>query len=157
MLELHPSPPSAVGGWHRGRIGALLLGVEDLEDPFCRGQPGQQEVDHRGQHLERLSELPGVLDERLDVADRSSPRDATRSPPITAIDDEVEVADPDHGRLDDAGHELGAEAGFVQLARCSRNAASTSAWRPNVLTMAWPVKDSSTMRVEHARRRPLRA
>jgi len=38
-------------------LGGLLLSVEQLEDPFRRGNPGLEQVDHRGDVGDRLSEL----------------------------------------------------------------------------------------------------
>ena len=63
---------------------------------------------------QRLGELPGVLDERLHVAERHGAR---RHPQPTDDRHEhvVQVADEQHRRLDDAGDELGLEAGLVQL------------------------------------------
>ena len=53
--------------------------------------------------------------------------------------------------------ELRAEAGVEQLVVLgARSVASTSRWRPNTLTSAWPVNVSSIVRVELAGVLPLR-
>ena len=156
VLEL--APARARRGRRRASagVGHLLVGVEQLEDPLGRGHPGLQQVRHRGHLGQRLGELPGVLDERLHVAQahraRGHPQAADHGDR-----DVVEVPDEHHRRHDQAGDELGAEAGARTAPRSSRaNAASTSRWRPNTLTSAWPVKASSIWRVERAGVPPLR-
>ena len=61
-----------------------------------------------------MRELAGVLDHRLHVADRDR-----AAGDLQAADDgdqdELDVADEDHHRLDQARHELGAEARLVEL------------------------------------------
>ena len=54
----------------RDRVGALLLGVEELDHPLERRDARLEDVHHRRQLRERHRELARVLDERLDVADR---------------------------------------------------------------------------------------
>ena len=95
MFELDPSRGRPSGPLAPRRVGALLLGVEELEHPLGRGEPGLEDVDHRGQHLERQGELPGVLDEGLDVADADGP---AGHPQAADHGDGhvVEVADQEH-------------------------------------------------------------
>ena len=108
-------PPGGLGSREGGLgrlVRRLLGGVEELEDPLGRSQPGLEQVGHRRQHLERLGKLPGVLDEGLDAADAQG----SGSDPHSADHrdgDVVEVADHDHEGLDAARDELSAEAGPV--------------------------------------------
>ena len=70
---------------------------------------------------------------------------ATRIPPSTAIATKLRLPTNIVARLDHAGDELRSEAGVVQVVvGCRGTTSSTSRWRPNPLTMAWPVKVSST-------------
>ncbi len=113
VLEL--DPPAALGRQLRiGRVGSLLRGVEQVEDPLGRRHAGLQQVRHRGDLGQRLGELARVLDERLHVAERQR---AGRDPqPADDGDhDVVEVADEHHRRHDHAADELRAPAGRVQL------------------------------------------
>ena len=93
--------PCGLGVGRAGRVGsaALLVGVEQLEDPLGRGDARLQHVDHRRQLRERLGELARVLDERLDVADGSAAR---RHPQAADHRDRhvVQVAEEHHRRLD---------------------------------------------------------
>ena len=123
MLELDPPGHRSQGG--RGRcgdrlgcggsaIGCLLRGVEELEHALGRGQAGLQHV-HLGRDLgDRHGELPRVLDERLDVAQRYRPRGDP--PPAEHRDHHVvEVAEELHRWHDHPGQELRPEAGLEQL------------------------------------------
>ena len=83
-----------------GQLGRLLLGVEELEDPLGRGDPGLEQVGHRAELAQRLGELAGVLDERLDVTDRHRSR-RDLQPADHRDGDEVQVAEEHHRRLDD--------------------------------------------------------
>jgi hypothetical protein len=76
-----------LGGPEEDRVGdvGLFLGlVEELEDALGARHRGLQDVHDRGRLRDRHRELTGVLDERLDVAERSRPF-ATMSPPTTQI------------------------------------------------------------------------
>jgi len=98
----------------RCRLPLLLGRVEDLEHPLRRGNTGLEEVGHRRDLRQRLGELAGVLDERLDVTERHR---AVGDPQTTedGDDDVVEVPDEHHRRHDDAADELGAERGLVEV------------------------------------------
>ncbi len=96
-------------------VGLLLVGVEDLEHALGRGDARLEHVGHRGDLRQRLRELPGVLDERLDVTEAHG----SGGHPEAADDgdeDVVEVPDEHHDRHDDAADELGPERGLVELA-----------------------------------------
>ena len=82
VLERDPAR-ARLGPRRLGRVGRLLLGVEQLEHPLGRGDAGLQQVRHARDLGQRLAELAGVLDERLHVAERHAP-EATRRPPTTA-------------------------------------------------------------------------
>ena len=69
----------------------------------------------------------------------------------------LDVAHEDHHRLDQARHELGAEARLVQLVVVGRGTGPRPrVWRPKLFTIAWPVNTSSAWRVEDAGVPPLR-
>ncbi len=95
------------------RVGLLLRLVEYLEDPLGRGCCRLQHIGDGRRLGDRLGELAGVLDERLDVAQGESP---LRHPQATHDRDGhvVQVGDEHHGRVDDPGDELGLEARLVQ-------------------------------------------
>ena len=91
-----------------------LLGVQHLEDAFCRGHPRLQQIRHGRDLRHRLGEHPGVLDECLDVTQgHASGNHAQR----TDEHDEhvVDVADEEHHRLDRRRDELRLERGLVEL------------------------------------------
>ena len=50
-------------------VGHLLVLLQELEDALGRGEGGLQDVGDIGRLRDRLRELPGVLDEGLDVAE----------------------------------------------------------------------------------------
>ena len=92
----------------------LLVGVEQVEHPLRAGHPGLQRVVHACDLGQRLVELAHVLDERLDAAQRDLARRH-----LDAADhrhrDIAEVADERRGGSDQAGEELRAEAGVVDV------------------------------------------
>ena len=114
VLELDPAVRVVEGGRLRRASGALLGGVEHVEDPLGRGHPGLEQVGHRGDLGQRLGELARVLDERLHVTQAHR---AAGHPEAAddGDDDVVEVPDEHHRRHDDAADELGAEAGVEQV------------------------------------------
>ena len=79
----------------------LLRRVEQLEHPLGRRDPGLHHVDHRRELGQRLGELAGVLDERLDAADRQLAR-RHHQPADEGDRDVVQVAEEHHRRLDRA-------------------------------------------------------
>jgi len=74
VLEADLSRSGAGSAAPPDRIGGLVAGVEQLEHPLGRSDAGLQHVRDRCELGERLGELPRVLDERLDVAERHRPR-----------------------------------------------------------------------------------
>jgi hypothetical protein len=68
----------------RGKIGRLLVGVEELEDALGRGEARLEHVHLAGDLGDRHRELARVLDERRHGPSDSSP-EATRYPPSTAM------------------------------------------------------------------------
>ena len=96
------------------RVGALLLGVEQIEDPLRRSHPGLKQVGHGRELGQGLGELSRVLDERLDVSQTHRPG----GHPQTTDDGDhhvVQVSDEHHRRHDQPGDELRTEAGLEQL------------------------------------------
>ena len=77
----------------------------------------------------------------------SPTRDRAAGDPQAADDGDdhvLHVAHEHRDRLHQARHELRAEGRLVELVVGRRGtAASTSRWRPNAFTIAWPVKVSS--------------
>ncbi|MPM47547.1 hypothetical protein SDC9_94258 [bioreactor metagenome] len=61
------------GRQRTGLLRAHLVGVQHLEDALGRGDTGLQQIRHRSDLGDRLGEHPGVLDERLDAAQRHLP------------------------------------------------------------------------------------
>ena len=113
VVELDPA--TRVGVDERlGDVLRLFGEVEQLEHPLGGRDPGLQHVGHRRELRERLRELPGVLDERLHIAEAQVARCDSQ-----AADhrdgDVVEVADEHHQRLDRARDELRTEARLEQL------------------------------------------
>ena len=156
VLELDPAARVGRAAAGVDRVGRLLVGVEQLEHPLGRGDPGLQQVGHRRDLGQRLGELPRVLDERLHVAEAHR---AGRHPQAADDGDRdvVEVPDEHHRRHDDAGDELRAEAGVVQLLVLARRTPPRPrCWRPKTLTSSWPVNVSSMCAVQLAGVRPLR-
>ncbi len=94
-------------------VGFLLGGVEQVEHPLRRGNPGLHQIRHAGDLGERLAELPGILDERLHVADRQR-AGGDPQPADDRHQHVVEVPDEHHRRLHEPGDELGAPAGGVE-------------------------------------------
>ena len=148
-----PRPPTASGV---GRLGRLLLGVEQLEDPLGRGDAGLQQVGHRRDLGQRLGELPGVLDERLHVAEDIVPGGHPQAADHRDHD-VVEVPDEHHRRHDQPGDELRAEAGLVQLVVLApRTPRSTSVLPAEHLDQRVPGEGLLDVRVELAGAPPLR-
>ena len=95
-------------------IGALLLGVEKLEDPLGAGRAGLDGGGHPAELPQGLGELLGVLDERLHVAQaQAAARD--HEPAEDRDHDIGQIPDDLHDRHHEAGQELGAQAGAVEL------------------------------------------
>ena len=96
-----------------GRIGGLLDLIEQLEDTLGRGDGRLDDVQAASDLDDRERELPGVLDEGEDVAQRhlagGDPKAADHGD-----GDVVEVADQVHDRLDDPGDELRPVARVVE-------------------------------------------
>ena len=110
----HDAARTGAGSTVSCLLGRLLVGVEQFEHPLERGDARLERGRHRREVRERLGELAGVLDHRLHVADA----ERTRRDLQTTDDgdqDELDVAHEDHRRLDQAGHELRAEARLVEL------------------------------------------
>ena len=83
IVELHPAA-NLRGHRRLGRVGILLVGVEQREDALRGGDAGLQQVGHAGYLGQRLAELPRVLDERLYAAQRQRalrPPGGPRPPP----------------------------------------------------------------------------
>ena len=97
-----------------GRVGLLLVCVEQLEDPLGRRGARLHDRGHAAQLGERLRELLRVLDERLHVTETQlAARDHEAAEHRDA--DVGEVSDEHHAGHDHAREELRLEAGLVEL------------------------------------------
>ena len=115
VIELDPAALPVRRGQRLRLVRRLLVGVEQIEHPLRTGNSGLQRVVHAGDLGQRLVELTHVLDECLDAAQGDL---AGRH--LDTADhrhrDITEVADEGGGGPNQAGEELGAEAGVVDVA-----------------------------------------
>ena len=102
-----------LGGQVGGARLGLLWGVHELEEPLGAGRAGLQQVRHGGQLGDRLAEVLGVLDEGLDVPQGHGAA-GDPQPADDRDDDEVEVGDDPHDRLNGAGDPLGPVGALVE-------------------------------------------